>query len=117
MGDERAGMVKVDLSKDEWDQHAAKLAELEAERISINELKATHNRGWNERLKQLKTDIAVETEAVETHKAWVPAQAGLFGGGDESANDTEEEPEAAPARGGRRGRRGGRRAAEAAVDA
>ena len=115
MGDERAGMVKVPLNESEWKQHAERLASLENERTTLEELKTTHNRGWNERLKQLDTDIKVEAEAVESHEAWVPAQAGMFPE-DESANDTEGEgEEPAPAR-GRRGRRG-RRGAEASANA
>jgi hypothetical protein len=104
--EDNAGMVQVDLSDEEVAQRSAKLASEEIERELLLEKKRTHNREWNEQLKQANTRIAVLAKEVDSHQAWAPAQAALFG-----ENDTEEEPEETPPP-ARRGRRGRRAAAE-----
>ena len=110
--DDRAGLVQKELTQEEYEQHAAKLASLEVERTELEELKGTKNREWNEKLRQLDTDIKKFAVAVDTRTTWVPAQADLFEG-EEIANDTEDDE--APARKKRRGRRGG--GAEASASA
>jgi hypothetical protein len=103
--DEHTGLVQRDLDDDEVAQRASKMASEELDREKLREKKATHNREWNEQLKQANTRIAVLASEVDTHKAWVAAQEDLFSGSSNGADD--EEPEAAPpARRGRGGRRG-----------
>jgi hypothetical protein len=99
--DEHTGLVQRDLDDDEVAQRAAKLASEEIDREALREKKVTHNREWNEQLKQANVRIAVLASEVDTHKAWVAAQAPLFG-----ELEADDEPEATvPARRGR-GRRG-----------
>jgi hypothetical protein len=99
--EDNAGMMQIDLSDEEVAQRSAKLASEEIERELLREKKRTHNREWNEQLRQADTRIAVLAKEVDSHQAWVPAQAALFG-----ENDTEEETEPdeapPPARRGRR---------------
>lgn len=112
--EDRTGLVQKELTTEEYEQHSAKLASLECERIDLEELKGTKNREWNERLRQLNTDIEKYAKAVDTRTAWVPAQADLFDG--ESANDTDTDgEEEAPRAKGRRGRRGARAEASASA--
>ena len=99
--DEHTGLVQRELSKDEVEQRAAKLASEEIDREALREKKATHNREWNEQLKQANTRIAVLAAEVDTHKAWVAAQEDLFS---VPADEDEPEPAPLPARRGRRGR-------------
>lgn len=103
--EDNAGMTQVDLSDEEVAQRSAKLASEEIDRELLREKKRTHNREWNEQLRQADTRIAVLAKEVDSHQAWVPAQAALFG-----ENDTEEEPEETPPPARRR--RGRRAAAE-----
>jgi len=100
--DERSGMTRVELSEAEWKQRAENLAHLENERTKLEDKKSTHNREWNEQLKQLDTDIKVAAEEVETHMAWVPAQADMFGANDNEAAEDEEPAEETPRRRRRR---------------
>ena len=104
--DDRTGMVQVDLDEDDWKQRAEKLASEEAARFALLDKKRTHNAKWNEELIQLRESIKQLTEEVESHSAWVPAQATMFGANDE-INGEEPAEEAAPARRRRGGRRGG----------
>jgi hypothetical protein len=98
--EEHSGLVQRDLNDDEVAQRAAKLASEELDRETLREKKVTHNREWNEQLKQANTRIAVLAAEVDTHKAWVASQEDLFGNG----LDEEPEPAPLPARRGRRGR-------------
>ena len=110
---DRTGFKQVELSDEEWDQRAAKLAEVEQERIDLIEEKRNSNRMWNEQLIAKRDTIEVLTEEVNTRKAWVPAQTTMFSGGandTEASSDDEEEPAEEAPRGRRRGRRGGRNA-------
>jgi soluble cytochrome b562 len=96
--DEHTGMIQVELSDDQISQRSAKLASEELDRAKLLEKKRTHNRKWNEELKQYTTSISVLAAEVDTHQAWVPAQAGMF---DEDGVAAEDE---APQK-RRRGRR------------
>jgi len=111
VAEERTGMVQVELSQEDWEQRAAKLASEEAARFALIDKKRTHNAKWNEELIQYRESIKQLTEEVDTHTAWVPAQADMFGAND--AGPDEEEPAAEPAR-RRRGRRGGAQASATA---
>ena len=82
MAEERTGMVQVELSQEDWEQRAAKLASEEAARFALLDKKKTHNNKWNEELIQLRESIKQLTEEVDTHMAWVPAQADMFGAND-----------------------------------
>ncbi len=86
---DRTGMIQVELSKDELDKRSAKLAREEVEYNELLEKKRSHNREWNEQLRQAEERIAVLAQEVDSGKAWVPAQTDMFGGGEGS-----EEPEA-----------------------
>lgn len=101
--EERSGMVQVDLSDDQVAQRSAKMASEELARETLLEKKRTHNRKWNEELKQVGTSISVLAAEVDTHQAWVPAQSDMFGTGGEDGEDGEAPPK----------RRRGRRAAAA----
>lgn len=114
MAEERTGMVQQDLTDEEWDQRAAKLAEREQDRIDLLAKKKTHNQKWNEELIQARTEIEQLTEEVNTRQAWVPAQTGMFEE-PEPANDDEAEAPAGRRRG--RGRRAGGRRGGAASEA
>lgn len=98
--DEHTGLVQRELSKDEVEQRAAKMASEEIDREKLREKKRRHNREWNEQLKQAETRIAVLASEVDTHTAWVAAQEDLFSNG----ADEEPAPAPLPARRGRRGR-------------
>jgi hypothetical protein len=101
-------MVQVELNEDDWKQRAEKLASEEAARFALLDKKKTHNKKWNEELIQLRESIQQLTEEVESHSAWVPSQADMFGSANDGGPD-EEEPAEPPAR-RRRGRRGGAQA-------
>lgn len=103
--DDRTGMVQVELSAEDITERSAKLASEELERERLLEKKRSHNREWNEQLRQTRDRIHQLAEEVDTGKAWVPAQAGLFEGDAENDSEPEPEPEEPPARRGRRGRR------------
>ena len=113
MAEDRTGMVKVELSQEDWEQRAEKLASEEAERFALLAKKKTHNKKWNEELIQLRESIEQLTEEVKTHSAYVPAQADMFGANDGGSEPDEEEPAEPPAR--RRGRRGRGAAAQASA--
>lgn len=100
VADDRTGMVQVELDADDIKQRSAKLAADELERDKLLEKKRTHNRKWNEEIKQVAASISVLAAEVDTGRAWVPAQEGLFGEGAE--NDAEEAPPAGRRRRGRR---------------
>ncbi len=101
--EERTGMKQVELSEPEWKQRAELHARLTLERTALEEKKATHNREWNEQLRQYETDINVVAEEVDTRMAWVPAQTDMFGA-EVAANDDEPEEEETPRRRRRRAR-------------
>jgi hypothetical protein len=103
MAEERTGMVQVELDEDVWKQRAEKLAAEETARFALIDKKRTHNARWNEELIQLRESIKQLTEEVETHSAWVPAQADMFGGN--GAAEHPESDETAPPARRRRGRR------------
>lgn len=103
MADDRTGMVQVELSEDDVRQRSAKLASDELEREKLLEKKRSHNRKWNEELREVAASISVLAAEVDTGRAWVPAQEGLFEGSAE--NDAEDETEQAPPARRRRGRR------------
>jgi hypothetical protein len=114
--DDRAGMVQVELSKEEWDKRAEALAAEEQACIDLLAKKKTHNRKWNEELIQHRARIEALTEEVNTGKAWVEAQTDMFGGGEAANDDGEEESEETRPR-GRRSRRRTAAAEEASADA
>lgn len=105
MAEEHTGMVQVELSQEDWEQRAEKLAADEAARFALIEKKQTHNKKWNEELIQLRDSIKQLTAEVKTHMAFVPAQADMFGANDGGEGSDEDEPAEPPAR-RRRGRRG-----------
>lgn len=111
MAEERTGMVQQELSEDDWKQRAEKLASEEAARFALLDKKSTHNKKWNEELIQLRESIKQLTDEVETHTAWVPAQADMFGANDDVGEEPSDEPP--PKR--RRGRRGAGAAANHAA--
>lgn len=98
--DDRAGMIQVQLSKSEIEKRAQKLATEELEREKLLDKKMTHNREWNEQLKQSRTRIKVLSAEVDSGMAWVPAQEPMFG---ETSSSDDDTAEATPA--GRRRRR------------
>jgi hypothetical protein len=108
--DERTGMVQVELSEDDVKQRSAKLASEELERETLLEKKRTHNRKWNEQLKQVGSSISVLAAEVDTGRAWVPAQQDIFGV--DGSNDVAAAEIDPPAR-RRRGRRAAANGAEA----
>lgn len=111
-GSERSGMVQVALSDEEVQKRSAKLASEELTREGLLEKKRTHNRKWNEELRQVGTSINVLAAEVDSHQAWVPAQEQLFeAGGDD--DDAEEAPTPITKARGRRGRRAAANGAEA----
>lgn len=115
--DDRTGMKQVSLDEEERNARARAATALKLELDALDEKKASHNRQWNEELRQLDTRITQLSTEAETGKAWVPAQTDMFGGAndvdgvdaDADAVDEDEAP--------KRRRRGGRRGLEAAGDA
>lgn len=111
MGEQdRTGMTQVQLSDEERNERARQQAAEQVKLDDLYEKKRSHNRKWNEEIRQLEGAISQLAKEAEDGVAWVPAQTDMFG-----ANDSEPdpEPEPAPAR-QRRGRRG-RNGAEASV--
>jgi multidrug resistance efflux pump len=99
---DRTGMIQIDLSDAEIKQRSDKLATEELEREALLAKKATHNREWNEQLKQSRDRIKQLATEVDSGKAWVPAQANMFGS---TSNGSDEEEEETPPPAGRRRRR------------
>jgi hypothetical protein len=91
-------MIQRELSKDEIEARSAKLASDEVAREALLEKKRSHNREWNEQLKQVSASISQLALECDTGLAWVPAQEPMF-------DETAAEPEPTPIRGGRRGGR------------
>jgi hypothetical protein len=115
--EDRTGMARVSLSQTEWEQRSELLAKEELALKDLREIKRTKVSEWNEQLKQTKARIEQLATEVDTHEAWVPAQAIMFGGDDDgteglSEADGEEPPEPEP-EAPKRGRR--RRGAAAAA--
>lgn len=102
--DDRTGMIQVDLSDVEVEKRSQKLAVEELDREKLLEKKRTHNREWNEQLRQSRERIGQLATEVNTRKAWVPAQEDMFG---EAAGEPDETPDEdeTPAAGRRRRRR------------
>jgi hypothetical protein len=98
--DDRTGMIQVELDEAELKKRGQALASAELELEQTIEKKVSHNRGWNEDIKQLKVRISVLAAEVDSHMAWVPAQSGMFDE-DGVVTDTDEEEPAKPARRGR----------------
>ena len=121
--EERSGMTQVELSEDERNERSRRQS---AEQVALDLIyakKESHNREWNEQIKQHEKLISQLAQEAETGKAWVPAQTDMFGGGgaendDEAAaaaaSDDDEEP--TPNRRSKlRGRRGNGAAAAGAA--
>lgn len=92
---DRTGMKQVELSEDERNERSRRQS---AEQVSLDNLwakKESHNREWNEQIKQHEKLISQLAQEAETGKAWVPAQTDMFGGAPE--NDGEEPTEEAAA--------------------
>lgn len=117
MGDDRTGMVRVQLGEDERNERARQQA---AEQVKLDELlekKRSHNREWNEQILQMEATISQLAKEAESGEAWVPAQTGMFeeeSGSNDTGDDGDEPPNEPPAR-KRRARRGARNGAEAAA--
>jgi hypothetical protein len=120
--EERSGMTQVELSEDERNERSRRQS---AEQVSLDNLyakKESHNREWNEQIKQHEKLISQLAQEAETGKAWVPAQTDMFGGGG-AENDGDEPSEEAAAsddedptpRRRKRGRRGNGATAGAAA--
>lgn len=117
---ERTGFTRVQLTEDERNERARKQA---AEQVSLDNLyakKESHNREWNEQIKQHEKLISQLAEEADTGTAWVPAQTDMFGGGpendgDETPPDAEASDEDPSPRRRKRGRRGNGAAAGAAA--
>ena len=111
--DAHTGMMQVELGQDEVEKRSAKLASEELAREELLEKKRSHNRLWNEELKQARERINQLSTEVHTGKAWVPAQSDLFDAETGEAFDEDpESPTEVPPPAKRRGR--GRRTAEPA---
>ena len=111
--EERSGMTQVELSEDERNERSRRQS---AEQVALDLIyakKESHNREWNEQIKQHEKLISQLAQEAETGKAWVPAQTDMFGGGG-AENDDEEEP-TPNLRSKRRGRRGNGAAAAGAA--
>lgn len=89
--EDRTGMVQKTLTQAEIKERAAELADAEVEREELLEKKRSHNREWNEQLKQSRIHICKLAAEVQTGKAWVSAQTGMFA-------DDDDEPPARPRR-------------------
>lgn len=123
MAEDRSGLKEVELSEDERNERSRKAS---SEQVLLDKLyakKESHNREWNEQIKQHEKLISQLSTEADTGKAWVPAQTDMFGGGG-AENDGSEEPEEAVAveddedptpRHRKRGRRGNGAAAGAAA--
>ena len=122
MSEQRTGMKQVELTEEERNERARKQA---AEQVSLDNLyamKESHNREWNEQIKQHEKLISQLAAEAETGKAWVPAQTNMFdgppendGGDDPDTEASSDDEDPAPARRRKRGRRGNGASAGAAA--
>lgn len=98
---DRTGMVQVELSDEDRKERAMRAAAEQVELDGLYEKKRSHNREWNEQIRQREELISQLSLEADDGMAWVPAQTDMFGG----ANDTdEEEPEQPKPRRGKRRR-------------
>jgi hypothetical protein len=81
--EDRTGMVQKALTAAEVKERSAELADAEIAREELIEKKRSHNREWNEQLKQSRILIGKLASEVQTGKAWVSAQTGMFDGDDD----------------------------------
>lgn len=95
--DDKTGMLLKDLSPAEVKARANELAKEELERDKLLEKKRSHNREWNEELRQAHQRISKLAKEVDSKQAWVMAQEDLFEDDDEDdrpsrrgANDNAE---------------------------
>lgn len=75
---DRTGMVLQDLSDDELAKKGEQLAGEVKDRENLLEKKRSHNREWNEQIRQIDERVNVLAEEVDSGQAWVSAQGGLF---------------------------------------
>lgn len=97
---DRTGMTQVALSDEDRNERARQQAAEQVKLDDLYEKKRSHNRKWNEEIRQLEGTISQLAKEAEEGIAWVPAQTAMF---EDSANDAEPDP-TPPAR-QRRGRR------------
>lgn len=95
--EDKTGMLLKDLTTAEVKARADELAREELERDKLLEKKRSHNREWNEELRQAQQRISKLAKEVDSRQAWVMAQEDLFDEDDEDdrpsrrgANDNAE---------------------------
>ncbi len=107
---DRTGMKQVELSEEERNERARKQAAEQVELDQLYEMKRSHNRKWNEEIRQAEQRISQLAQEAEEGKAWVQAQTDMFSAPAAANTDDDEivEPEdhPPPARRGGRRRRG-----------
>jgi hypothetical protein len=79
--------------------------------------KESHNREWNEQIKQLESRISQLAAEAETGTAWVTRQADMFGANDSDLDEVAEADDVADDEPKPRGRRSRKRVADSNVDA
>lgn len=76
---DRTGMVLKSLTREEIEKRGKELARAVEDREELAEKKRSHNREWNEQLRQLDGIIENLAEEVDTGEAWVDARMKLPG--------------------------------------
>jgi hypothetical protein len=99
--EDHTGMVQVELDEDARNERARAQASAQVELDALHAKKESHNREWNEQIKQLESRVSLLANEAETGMAWVNRQEDMFGAND--AEPAEEEAEEKPR--GRRRRR------------
>jgi predicted nucleic acid-binding protein len=91
---DRTGMIQKRLNEAELRARSDELAQAELDREALLEKKRSHNREWNEKLRQFRETIRQLSTEVNTGEAWVSAQAELYDAG----HPFVDEPAAKPAK-------------------
>jgi hypothetical protein len=102
--EDHTGMVQVELDEEARNERARSNSAAQVELDALVAKKDSHNREWNEQIKQLESRISLLANEAETGLAWVNRQETMFGANDVDEEPAEEADEQAPKRG-----RGGRR--------
>jgi hypothetical protein len=113
--EDHTGMVQVKLDEESRNERARANSAAQVELDALFAKKESHNREWNEQIKQLESRISQLAAEAETGTAWVTRQADMFGANDadldEVADDVaDDEPKP-------RGKRSRKRVADSNVDA
>jgi hypothetical protein len=109
--EDHTGMVQVKLDEEARNERARANSAAQVELDALLAKKESHNREWNEQIKQLESRVSQLATEAETGLAWVTRQADMFGANDADLDelaDGEEEPKP-------RGKRSRKRAADASL--